>query len=575
MKNTLFCIFRVGKLLFYESDSSRFFESAACLAEKEQKPLLNLIFKNSVSDLQIIYLLCSGHITERFKYERSFSKSSMTLDQSISSTEYGAARKVPESMFLLKIGGCQYLIDCGSNHEKEIDEKALPFNAQLITHTFLTHSHMDHVGEVDNLFRSGFSGRFYSTHLTADLTRMQIFNKGIGIRIYNNSIRGKKITSGPKKGQWIPFKKNISEADLKNLMSRFESYDDSHLGYPYNQPIKISDEVEITFYEAGHIPGSAQILININHQGKKTKILTAVDLGRLDYKITNHPIADIPIIRFPHTEFPKDIDYVVMESTNGAREHQSLEKSIEILEESIRDAYTHKGKLIIPIFSIMRPMILRNFLYNLHKANKLPPDFMFNIGSPSIPQADQLITEHLECMDEKAKKDFANKDYNPIKFERLAYIDKRQELIDLLIKQDTPYGIIASSGMCDFGRIVLALEHGISDPKNIILLTGYTAPGTRGYLLQNKEKRIPFGDKILDLKADVRKMGGMSGHADWKEIVAHLKHIKDPAKGEQFKGIFLKHGDSGSCEALKGKLIEAGYKPETVIIMEKGEEYFL
>ncbi|MBN2052669.1 MBL fold metallo-hydrolase [Candidatus Woesearchaeota archaeon] len=498
----------------------------------------------------------------------------MTPNNIIGITEYGAAQKVPGSNILLRIGNKYYLIDIGSHYNNRLDKEPLPFDARTIDCLTESHGHGDHMGLSLKLLKSGFKGRTFATYCTADLTLLQNNQAVKSVFVYNKMVKGKKI---PGTNQWIPFKKiEYNDADVKGFMNTFESYDKSHLGFPYNVPIKLSEDAEIMFLEAGHIPGSAQILLTINKDGRKIKILNAVDLGRTDYNITDHPIADIPIVRSPDTKLPKDIDYVVIEATYGDRTHKPLADSLGTLEEAIKDAYKQKGKLIIPAFSIMRTQMLEYFFFKFNELGRLPKDFMVYLSSPSAVDVNKMILEHPEDMDTNARKDFKNKLKNPFNFEKLIIHNKWTETDEIARSASAlSSAIIASSGMCDYGRIVSVLENTISDPKNIILLTGYVSPGTRGYLLQNKEKKIPFPDGLVDLKADVRKMGGMSGHADCKEMLAHLKHIKDPAKREQFKGIFIKHGEKEACYALKRELIKAGYDVASIHVMERGKEYAL
>ncbi|MBI2124224.1 hypothetical protein HYT92_00365, partial [Candidatus Pacearchaeota archaeon] len=306
------------------------------------------------------------------------------------------------------------------------------------------------------------------------------------------------------------------------------------------------------------------------------KILTSYDLGRTDYKITPHPIADIPLVRFPHTAFPKDIDYVVVESTYGNKVHGSLEDSIGILEEAVNDAAKHGGKLIIPAFSIMRTQMIWNFFFRFNKEGRLSPNMALYSSSPTADEISRIMLKYIDNFDEEAKEEFKDSNNNPFRFDKLIRHKKMDETIALLKdKSKTSYSITGSSGMCDFGRIVTILAHTISDPRNIVLSTGYAAEGTRMWMMQNKYKQIPFHETIgpVDLKADVRKMGGLSGHADCKEIIAHLKNIHDPSKGEQFKGIYIKHGEKDACHALREEIIKEGFDPYAVHVMKKGEAY--
>ncbi|MDP2908734.1 MAG: MBL fold metallo-hydrolase [Nanoarchaeota archaeon] len=486
-------------------------------------------------------------------------------------TEFGAAETVPGSKLLLKTGQKDYLIDVGKNYKDK--EENLPFEAKGIEHLILTHGHADHMGELLKLRKEGFKGKIFSTHETAEITKLQLKQDVSSVFFYNRAIKGKRYQHGPDKGKFIPFKKaEYSKEDIESSMALFES-DNKEPGIPYEKQITISDEAKIMFYEAGHIPGSAQILFEISSEGRSLKLLTACDLGRTDYKILGHPRADTPIVKFPRTGFKENIDYIVVESTYGDKVHNSLEDSIKILEEAAKDAAKNSSKLIIPTFSIMRTHMLWNFLFRLNQEGRLP-DMTFYSSSPTADYVSKIILGHIENLDEKALQEFANNNYNPFYFDKLVHHKKLEDTKEAL-KENKPMGIIAASGMCEMGRIVPILERTIQDPKNIILLTGYASPRTRAYNLINKEKQIRFDGKLVELKADVRKMGGLSGHADKEEIIAHLKSIHDPEKGEQFKGVFIKHGEKEACHKLRERIIEAGYPPETVHVMKKNQEYVL
>jgi metallo-beta-lactamase family protein len=440
------------------------------------------------------------------------------------------------------------------------------------------------MGHMLKLIEAGFNAPIYLTNVTADITKLQLKQELYGYIRRNKEIKGKRFTSGPKKGQFIPFE-NTYQNEFKKAISLFasnneqkkqkeqkdESQNDEE-GFRYREPIQASNELKITFYDAGHIPGSAQVLFEINNGSRKEKLLTCVDLGRIDY--------DVPLVNEPDKDLPKDIDYVVIEATYGDRVHTPLKESIETLKKSVKDTYDNNGKLIIPSFSIMRSQMLWNFLYRLNKTGEIP-DIPIYISSPTAVEASKLFLKHPETLDETARKEFKNQAHNPFKFPGLVFHDRPQDTLELLRKgsKANPYVINAASGMCDYGRVVYILRDTISDPKNIILLTGYSAPGTRAYLLKNAKelgiKKIDFDGVGVSLNSEVRRMHGLSGHADCREMISHLKGINDPSNGEQFKGIYIKHGERDACYAMKGALIAAGYMPESIHVMKKAQRYVL
>jgi metallo-beta-lactamase family protein len=499
-------------------------------------------------------------------------------NDTINLTEFGAAEQVPGSKLLLNLGTRgQILIDVGNEYTEQRSSnpdtagRDITFPAGLIPKDIrklvLTHGHADHIGQLLAFQDKGFSGDIYSTRATVDITELQTRQEIEMPRRHNDMIKGKRFQYGPRKGQLIPFvEEKYNDGDLEDVMKRFVK-DNGTKGFTYGSPIKIADGVTATFYEAGHIPGSAQVLFEIQRDGKTTKLLTAFDLGRTDYQILNHPVADTPIVKFPHTDFPKDIDYIVVEATYGNKTHAPLEESLKTLEQAASDVVKNRGVLVIPAFSIMRTHMLWNFLYNLNKEGRLPQGMTFYTSSPMAEEVGRIILKHSDDFDENAKRDFANQNYNPFKFGSLVHHERGYMTEDLFKNRNgQPFAVIASSGMCEGGRIEMALRYTISDPKNIVLLTGYGAHGTRADLLMRKEKMIPFNESMIPLYADVRKMGGLSGHADITEIITHLKNINP-----NFKGIFIKHGDKDACYAARDAIIAAGYAPDTVHVLKKGE----
>ncbi len=496
----------------------------------------------------------------------------------VSIIEECAAKQVPGSMLRVKVDEKTYLFEAGSDMKNENGKPSFTFNPSEISNLVLGHGHADHIGKTLDLIAAGFAGRIYSTEQTAAIAHLQFDQQVSGPIIYNRMVAGRKFRSGPREGQVIPFKqKKFVSEDVVKAMGMFGSEDGKHPGYSYDKEIPVGDGVSVRFYQAGHIPGAAQTRYKIKKDGKEINILFAYDLGRTDYEILNHPVADIPLVKRPQTYFAENIDYIVVEATYGNRVHRPLEESLATLEQAAKDVAKTRGVLVLPAFSIMRTQMLWYFLFNLYQEGKLPKNMRFYSSSPMADQVARIMLSHKEDLNKEALEEFKSRNDNPFFFKQLEHHDKYDETKRVIEESvgNVPIGVIAASGMCDMGRIVSVLQATISDPRNIVLLTGYSSPGTRADLMLKKEPVIDINGILVPLKADVRKMGGLSGHADAIEMIAHLKHIHDPTQGSQFKGIFIKHGEPDACEALKQEIIAAGYDSATVHVMEKGQEYKL
>lgn len=501
--------------------------------------------------------------------------------------ENGAAEKVDGSNLILNVGDAtQGVIDLGHEFGNESLETSFSFDVKKADFLFGTHTHLDHCGKILPAYKAGLSCPMYFSYGSADVfTQIQLPQQANKFFMHN-----KRAGDLRKRGINIPFKKELwNYGDLKfirdNLIRYYQEPEEGkkvQLGYPYQTPFEVINnedtKISAAFYNAGHMLGSSQIRLDIEYQGKKTVLLTAFDLGRTDYKIRGHPIADTPIVQFPYTNFPKDIDAVVIEATYGNKTHKPFEESEKILEESINDTARRNGKIIIPAFSMHRTQIIQYLIHKLDAEGKIPANMHFFITSPGADSYGKLLLKHNLELDEHARKNYIDKKNNFLYFDRLTHHNKVAETIELLARGNSanPYGILASSGMCQEGRIERILHQELADPKNLVLLTGFQSPGTRGYLLEHGETKIPFYNEIITRQAEVRKMGGLSGHADIEELVAHVKNLYDPKqdKKKPFK-VFIKHGEKDSCWAVRERLIKEGYNPSEVIVMKRGEVYNL
>jgi metallo-beta-lactamase family protein len=501
---------------------------------------------------------------------------------SIRLIEYGAAEQVAGSKLLLQAGRYNILIDIGLDYtEGEGEGKLLPFDAESIDCLVLTHAHADHMGQLLKLYKAGFKGKIYSTQETFDLSRLQMTQTVSSPFIHNKWARGKRFKSGSNQGRFIPFKKILyTNRDIDDVSNLFESYDGKP-GFPYEKKVLVAKDeltrIDVTYYEAGHIPGSSQILFEIMHNGKQKKILTAFDLGRTDYKIVNHPIADVPIVRFPYTNFPKDIDIAVIEATYGSKIHAPLEESIETYLEAVNYTSKNGGQIVIPAFSIMRMQMLDCINYNLEKEGKLPKSMQFISSCPTGNSVWKIFLKYLYNFDERTREMFLDENNNPYNFSRLIRHKKMEETREA-IRLGQPAAYFASSGMGSWGRAKTILREVISNPKNSVLSTGYASLGTIMGEIGQGNKAIHFGDEIGDVAMNAKyfRMGGLSGHADYLENLAHMNNLYDPITDFRKRlplDILIKHGEKESCESQRRGFIERGHKPENILVMKKGRAY--
>jgi metallo-beta-lactamase family protein len=284
------------------------------------------------------------------------------------------------------------------------------------------------------------------------------------------------------------------------------------------------------------------------------------DLGRLDH--------DTAFIRHPDSGYPKDIDYVLMESTRGGQRHPPPEDSRLAWEDIIRQAYANKSRVICGAFSIMRTQLILDDLYRLYQQGKLPADFPVFLDSPSAAEVNGIIRGHPECYDARAAQELARPGDNPFDFPNLHHVQDR-EGSKRINRMDGPLLVVASSGMWEHGRVIHHLEQSLDDPNAILVQTGYQAKGTLGRRLQEgpqEHSRIRIYNRFYRYKAELKAIHGYSGHADIDDITKHLQ-------GTNAKGIFLVHGEAqASADAAKA-LASRGHP--NVIVPDRYKGYVL
>jgi metallo-beta-lactamase family protein len=474
-----------------------------------------------------------------------------------------AAKSVAGSTFRVIVDGVTHLHECGHRYSKSKDD-SFPFNPKDVRVVTFGHAHMDHIGRFLELARQGYNGGVYATQITAALAKLQ-FEQDAASVFLNNKM---------KKG---PFRNFPTRDDVKEAMNMFVSYGDK-LGIPLRQEVEISPGVSIKFYEAGHIPGSALTMYKINKEGLKRNLLLAYDLGRTDFKIAGHPICDTPFVRFPETDFDEEVDFAVVEATYGGREHKPISDSIGSLEEAIKRVEKTKGILFVPAFTIMRTQMAREFIFRLDQEGKLSKEIMVCTSTPGADSVDRIMMANYMDLDEQAIQELKTPKNSSFCWDKYIRHKKLDETLTFMKERigNVPTIVIASSGMCDMGRAVPLSKAVIGDKRNVVLKMGYASPESRMDKMliasqpncQEKDREISYDGEKIRMEAGLVEIGGTSGHADWREIEAFLRNLRNPEKGQRFKAIFIKHGEEKACYALAEKLKEARNAGENIIVME-------
>jgi len=467
-------------------------------------------------------------------------------------TFWGAARTVTGSMHLCEAGGRQYLLDCGQfqGRRKEAEQlnKNIPFAAADVAAVILSHAHIDHSGNLPLLVKGGFQGPIYATPATVDLCHLMLADSAhIQERDaeFLNKRRARRRAIGADAGD-----REIEPAyTLEDVEHTYPLFHKVSL----HEPKEVGPGIEYRSYEAGHMLGSTFLLLEAREDGKSVRIVYSGDLGR----------PGLPIIRDP--EPPPAADYLVVESTYGDRLHQPIHSVAGRLAGLVNRTYQRGGRMIVPSFAVGRTQQLVLLMHELIDAHRIPA-FPIYVDSPLALDVTEVFRKHEELFDEEARRFLANGG-EPFGFKRLTYIRSVEEskaLNDLR----GPYMVIASSGMCEAGRILHHLKNGIEDPRNTILLTGYQGAETLGRKIEEKRPAVPIFGELMRLRAEVEKLDELSGHADQRELIQWMKPI---AAG--LRKVFLVHGEPDQQAALKDAL-EERFKVE-VEAPERGQAFDL
>jgi len=461
---------------------------------------------------------------------------------------WGAARTVTGSMHLLEVNDTKILLDCGlfQGKRKLSYERNLnfPFDPKEIDVMVLSHAHIDHSGNIPNLVRQGFKGNIYTTHASRDLCAAMLEDSA---RIQEQDI-GYLNKKRRRKGK-PPLEPLYTVQDALGSLPYF-------IGAPYWRPLPIAPGVTLTFYDAGHILGSAIVVLDIVENGKKKRLTFSGDLGRRGLAILRDP------------EFVDRTDYLIMESTYGSRYHETLDDATQKLREISIRAFKQRGRLLVPSFAVGRTQEVVYRLNKLRKSKNIP-EFPIYVDSPLAVNVTEVFRLHPECYDADVRNFMAANDHrSPFGFHLLHYVRSVEDSKALNFTSN-PIMVIAASGMCEGGRILHHLKNNISDPNTTILFVGYQAENTLGRRIREGVSPVRIFGEMYKVRAHVEHIDGYSAHADRTGLLDWANHFDH----KSLKHIFLVHGEEEGYTALASGLQEKGFKD--VIAPDRGDAFDL
>lgn len=490
----------------------------------------------------------------------------------ITAYSLGAAQEVTGSKHFLEINGRTFEIDCGAfqGRRKQSDEKNRNFNfpPEKLASVILTHAHYDHCGLLPILTKNGYDGNIYATPATRDLANLVMMDSA-RIQARDAEFLRKKAAKKGEKFDWQPL---FTEADCTKTANQI-------ITVSYNRKMFIAEDVELEFFDAGHILGSSMAELTILGQQAKTnvakslwhKIFSNKTKDKQDKCVRILFTGDLgrpqkPIIRPPATNILPP-DYIFIESTYGDRRHEGQDVAMQELAQVVKRAIEKKGKIIIPSFAIERAQELVYFLHLLTDQKKIPPIPIY-VDSPMAVNATGIFQVHPECYDEDTHEAFLKHHKNPFGFGALRFTTSVEESKSLnQIKG--PMIIISADGMCEAGRILHHLANNISNPDNTILIVGFMAQNTLGRKIKDGAKEVRIMGDIYKVNATIEQINSFSAHADYTEILSWLKQIDT----SRLKRIFMVHGEKEGQKHLEAYLKENGFKDITIV--KYGENYEL
>jgi len=443
---------------------------------------------------------------------------------------FGAARTVTGSMHLLHIDGKTVSMDCGLFQGRRNDaaekNRKFPMRSSEIDAVLLSHAHIDHSGKLPALVKHGFSGPIYSTPATADLCEIMLADSA-HIQQEDARFWNERRARSPK--EYI--QPLYGPEDALQACRQFEPIS-------YNQPFQFAEDSYATFIEAGHILGSACVFVEIEGPAP-VRLLYTGDLGRFD----------VPILRDPACPLP-EVDYLITETTYANRRHHNPTHMKEQLVRIINQTRAAGGKVIIPSFSVGRTQTVAYYLTRALHEGLLEPLPIY-VDSPLSVNATEVFKKHPECYDEAAA-DFWHARGDIFGKPLITYITDVQDS-KALNHRDEPCVIIASSGMCEAGRIKHHLKNNVEDEANTVVIVGFMAQNTLGRRIVERREELKIYGRMYRLLCRVEILNGFSAHADRDELTRALGPL-----APKLKAAFCVHGEGPQPEAMKQIFHDAG-----------------
>ena len=441
---------------------------------------------------------------------------------------HGAAQTVTGSQHLLEINGARLLLECGLYQGRRAESyrrnREFRFDPRTVDAVILSHAHIDHSGNLPNLIKQGFAGPIYATSATADLSDIMLRDSG-HIQESDAEFVNKRLRKGESPVQPI-----YTQADAEQVAGYFHSTE-------YGQRFEPIPGVTATFFDAGHILGSAGLLLQIREHGRNLRFWFSGDIGRFKLPLLKDPV------------LPEPVDFVLMECTYGDMAHNDPEEAYAAVKQVVTRTAARGGKVIIPSFAVGRTQELVFDLNRMVAEGEIKPLPVY-VDSPLAVNTTDVFRRHPEYFDQETR-EFVRENRHPaLEFPGLRYVRTVEESKSLNERQE-PMIILSASGMAEAGRILHHLKNNIGDARNTVAIVSWQAPDTLGRRLADGNKQVKIFGEPYDVRAEVVTIPGLSAHAGQDLLVNYVASIK-----QAVKKVFLIHGEQEPATALTEKLKE-------------------
>ena len=442
---------------------------------------------------------------------------------------HGADLGVTGSCHLIECAGRRILVDCGLYQGgRELDEEnAEPFgfDPAAVDCVLLTHAHLDHCGRLPLLYKRGFRGEIVTTAASRELTRLVLLDSA---HLQEEEFRYQSRRAS-RRG-----KPSSVVAPLYSVFDTLNTFDCFGRNAVYGEPFEVVPGVRASFLDAGHILGSASIVLDLTEGDGRRRVLFSGDLGN----------AGRPLLRNPDSA---QADTVVMETTYGDRVHKQLRPSVDELYEAIADSFRRGGNVIVPTFALERAQEILYCLREGIEQGRLSRSMQVFLDSPMAISATEVFERHPECYEAEVAREF-RQGRDPFHLPGLHFV---RETADSMALNNIKSGavIMAGSGMCTGGRVRHHLKHNLWRDESSVVFVGFAANGTLARRIVDGAKEVSIFGESLPVRARIHTINGFSAHADQAELLAWHKATRS-------RRTFLVHGEEKSMSAIAGKLVE-------------------